>query len=77
MITFHQVNDKWMLVHGLRWLQSNAITGTRSRSGNGRWTFDGCWTGERWASQTHFGMKFDSQEAAALYLEENESQMTI
>lgn len=75
MIQVCESNGKWMIVRDRHFKETGGITGSRSRTGNGRWMHNGCWTSENWAHQDVFALKFDTQEAAEQYLLENEYRM--
>jgi|GEM_PF-6667122 hypothetical protein len=74
MFQLFPLGNQFMIAYNVRTIEANVISGTRSRRAeNTRLAYGRCWTGEKWASQNCFGMKFDSAEAARIYMAENDS----
>jgi hypothetical protein len=74
MISIFTHGDKFMIVQGAKLLERQGITGSRGRL-PGVPTFDECWTGDHWAPQASFGLKFDSREEAQAYLDEHFAEL--
>ncbi|QDU50286.1 hypothetical protein [Gimesia panareensis] len=70
-------NGKWIIAENYRFIETGGNYGSIDRQAGGRYGFDRCWRKERdaWSNQRHFARRFDSEEEANQYLQENYEMM--
>ncbi len=66
---------KFIIVKNSQIITPGDVKVPRASTGRGRITFDECWTGSGWTSNSNFGMKFETLALASSFMEENGQEL--